>query len=149
MSNRADATPEASSETIRKVMQGNRSTETKPEIRLRRALHAEGLRYRKNSRPEEQLRCEADIVFGPSRVCVFVDGCFWHGCPEHFDLPKSNVDWWREKIARNKSRDARQTRLLEEQGWTVLRYWEHDVLSDRLPALVHAVADHVRGRAEE
>src|ERR1700743_2121048 len=93
----------ASSKTVRRVMQGNRSRDTKPEMAVRRAVHALGLRYRVCSRPLPLARRTADIVFRKTRVVLFVDGCFWHGCPEHHTHPKVNADYWKDKIARNKA----------------------------------------------
>lgn len=107
-------------------MQSNRGRDTKPELAVRRALYAGGLRYRVNYRPEPSLRSTADIVFTRARVAVFIDGCFWHGCPEHYQRPGSNRDYWDPKIARNRERDAETVERLRESGWTVLRYWEHE-----------------------
>lgn len=93
---------------------------------VRRRLHAAGLRYRVDFKPERSLPRRADIVFTRRRVAVFIDGCFWHGCREHRTLPKVNQHFWREKIAANVSRDIDTTQRLEAAGWTVLRFWEHD-----------------------
>jgi len=103
-----------------------RTWDTDPELRLRRVLHSQGLRYRANRRPLAALRCRPDIVFGPARVAVFVDGCFWHGCPAHASWPKSNGEWWRQKIQRTRDRDAETTRELLASGWLVMRVWEHE-----------------------
>jgi DNA mismatch endonuclease (patch repair protein) len=119
--------PSASSLKTRHVMQANRSRDTAPEVRLRRLLFASGLRFRKNCRPEPTLRCKADIVFPRPRVCVFIDGCFWHSCPRHFKLPKTNAAWWAEKMHANVQRDGRQTRTLKGRGWCVIRLWEHEL----------------------
>lgn len=111
-------------------MQANRSRDTKPEIQLRAALHRAGLRFRKDVRPLAVGKCaKADIVFSRAKVCIFIDGCFWHGCPRHFAVPKSNRAWWSEKVADNRLRDRRKTRQLRRAGWTVLRFWEHDLLN--------------------
>ena len=93
---------------------------------LRRALWARGLRYRVDRAPLPGIRRRADIVFGPARVAVFVDGCFWHSCPQHATLPRSNRDWWKEKLAVNVERDRDTDSKLSEAGWTVLRVWEHE-----------------------
>lgn len=123
-------------------MQGNRSQDTKPERDVRAALHALGLRFRKNTRPVSDIACRADVVFGPARVAVFIDGCFWHGCPVHGRTPKDPGGYWAAKLARNRDRDLRNTAALEAAGWEVLRYWEHES-----PAEVAArVADRVRAR---
>jgi DNA mismatch endonuclease (patch repair protein) len=115
-------------------MQGNRSRDTSPELALRAALHARGLRYRIHYRPVPGVRCTADIAFTRARLAVFVDGCFWHACPEHFVPSKSNVEYWTEKIERNRSRDRANDTLLSQQGWRVLRVYEH-------VAVDHAVRD--------
>ncbi len=107
-------------------MRANRSRDTQPELRVRSLVHKDGLRYRVNTRPLTKLRRTADMVFGPARVAVFLDGCFWHKCPQHFVSPQSNTDYWREKIARNVVRDAETVRLLEDEGWVALRFWEHE-----------------------
>ncbi|GAB4100925.1 very short patch repair endonuclease [Sinomonas halotolerans] len=116
----------ASTPAIRRTMLGNRSRDTAPELSVRRAVHAMGLRYRVAMRPEKALRRTADLVFTRARVAVFIDGCYWHGCPEHYIEPARNVDYWRPKIARNRERDAETTQLLTEAGWTVLRFWSHE-----------------------
>lgn len=108
-------------------MQGNRAANTVPELRIRRELFRLGLRYRVNTRiitPEARIR--ADIVFPRQRVAVFVDGCFWHGCPDHGTKPSQNRTYWDAKIARNQQRDAAYTRALLDDHWTVIRAWEHD-----------------------
>ena len=135
--------PAASSEVIRKVMQSVPSRDTGPEVALRRQLHARGLRFRKDSRPEPDIRCKADIVFTRARVCVFVDGCFWHGCPQHFTPPKTNTEWWLEKIEDNIRRDREQTRRLQENGWIVLRFWEHEVANSAVDVIAEYVAQTV------
>lgn len=103
-----------------------RTRDTDPEITLRRLLHREGLRYRLDFRPLPALRRRADIVFTRARVAVFVDGCFWHGCPQHPSWPKTNATWWREKIERNRERDLETSARLRADGWLVLRVWEHE-----------------------
>src|SRR4051812_3202416 len=101
-------------------MRANRSRDTNPEVSVRRGLHARGLRYRVHLKPVPGLRCEADVVFARERVAVFVDGCWWHGCPEHWAPPKANRDWWSSKIDLNVSRDRRNDRALAEAGWLVV-----------------------------
>jgi len=100
-------------------------SDTTPELCLRRALAALGLRYRVGVRPEPALRRHADVVFRRARVAVFVDGCFWHGCPRHFRGARCNAGWWKAKIAANRARDRATTTALRRQGWIVLRMWEH------------------------
>lgn len=107
-------------------MQGNKSRDTKPELALRRALHALGLRYRVCARPIPGLRRTADVVFRPARVAVELRGCFWHGCPEHYRPPASNNRYWSDKVARNVARDEDTARVLEADGWTLIVVWEHD-----------------------
>lgn len=107
------------------------------EVLLRRVLHANGLRYRVHRRPIDDLRREADIVFVSERVAVFVDGCFWHGCPQHATWPKNNADFWRNKIERNRDRDRDTDTRLVEAGWLPLRIWEHESV------------DSAAGRVEE
>jgi len=102
------------------------SRDTTPELLLRCRLHAQGLRYRVHRRPLPELRRTADIVFSRARVAVFVDGCFWHGCPEHGTAPKTNADWWAAKLARNAERDTETDALLADAGWSVVRVWEHE-----------------------
>ncbi|MFG2642772.1 very short patch repair endonuclease [Streptomyces sp. NPDC048370] len=104
--------------------QGRR--DTAPELAVRRLLHASGLRYRVNVPVPGMPRRTIDIVFGPAKIAVFLDGCFWHGCPEHATQPKANAEWWRTKLDKNMARDRETTQHLEAQGWTVLRFWEHE-----------------------
>jgi DNA mismatch endonuclease (patch repair protein) len=107
-------------------MQANRSRDTKPELALRRAAHALGLRYRVSARPLPAIRRTADMVFTKAKVAVFMDGCFWHGCPEHHTRSASNAEYWAEKVRRNRERDTETDRLLTEAGWIVIRIWEHE-----------------------
>ncbi|WP_128981589.1 very short patch repair endonuclease [Streptomyces roseicoloratus] len=113
-------------EATRSRMSRQRSHDTGVEMALRRSLHAAGFRYRVHRRPLKGVRREADIVFGPVKVAVFVDGCFWHGCPEHATWPKRNSGFWREKIEKNRARDANTDARLREAGWVALRVWEHE-----------------------
>jgi DNA mismatch endonuclease (patch repair protein) len=116
----------ASSAANRRSMLGNRNRDTSPEKALRSLVHAAGLRYRVAAKPLPGMRRTADLVFRPTRVAVFIDGCFWHGCPDHFVPPKTNPDYWREKIGRNMQRDKDTDARLAEAGWLVLRFWEHE-----------------------
>lgn len=125
----------ASSPTARKVMLGNRSRDTKPELAVRRLLHAAGLRYRVAHRPVAALRRTADVVFLRQRIAVFIDGCYWHACPIHRTAAKSNAEYWSSKLAGNVARDLDTNQRLEEAGWTVLRFWEHEdpvAVADRI-----------------
>jgi DNA mismatch endonuclease, patch repair protein len=133
--------PAASSPSVRRVMQAVKRQDTAAEILLRRRLHSAGLRFRKEVSPEPGLRCKADVVFPRQKVCVFIDGCFWHRCPAHFKLPRANSAWWGEKIQATVERDGRQQQLLESRGWTVLRFWEHCItptLVDEAVCLIEA-----------
>jgi DNA mismatch endonuclease, patch repair protein len=135
----------ASSESVRKRMQSTPQRDTPAELSLRRNLHAMGLRYRVDTKPLANSPRRADIVFRRARVAVFVDGCFWHGCPEHGSWPSANADFWREKIQANQKRDLDTNRQLEERGWLVLRVWEHE---DPKGAAQH-VARRVRARVDD
>jgi DNA mismatch endonuclease (patch repair protein) len=115
------SSPEASRRMARVRQRG-----TDVEIELRRALHALGLRYRLQVSLSKKPRRVADIVFIGARVAVFVDGCFWHGCPLHATWPKENAGFWRAKIEANRARDADTTRRLRELGWEVIRVWSHE-----------------------
>lgn len=118
----------ASSPGVRSRMQKQRSRDTGPEMELRRILHARGLRYRVDVQlPLEGVRRRADIVFGPARVAVFVDGCFWHGCPEHGNPNvRSNTWYWPAKIASNQARDVDTDARLAAAGWQSIRVWAHE-----------------------
>ena len=129
----------ASTPAARATMQANRGRDTGPELALRRAIHARGLRYFVNRRPEKTIRRTADIVFPRARVAVFVDGCFWHGCPEHHTVARANAQFWADKVAKNRARDAETDELLVARGWTVLRVWEHVPVDDAAAAVVTAV----------
>lgn len=119
--------PSPTSVSATAVMRANRKSDTKPEVRLRSALHRSGLRFRKNYRIRlDDNTIVADIVFTRARVAVFVDGCFWHACPEHGSTPGGpNAEYWRTKLEQNRQRDERQTEALEAAGWNVVRVWEH------------------------
>lgn len=116
-------------------MQDQRARDTAPELAVRRLVHAAGLRYRVDRAPLPALRRRADLVFGPARLAVFIDGCFWHGCPEHGTRPKTNQQWWAAKLDRNRQRDRDTDERLLAAGWQVLRIWEHEP-PDRAAALI-------------
>lgn len=107
-------------------MQSNRGRDTRPEVALRSAVHALGLRYRVNTRPLSDLRRTADLVFRKAMVAVFVDGCFWHGCPQHHTAARTNASFWADKVDVNRRRDRETDHLLVESGWVSLRVWEHE-----------------------
>ena len=132
----------ASSPASRKVMQGNRSRDTSPELAVRRRLHAAGLRFRVAHRPEPGLNRTADIVFTKQRIAVFIDGCYWHACPKHRTVARTNASYWSEKLARNVARDADTTSQLQDAGWTVLRFWEHEDPETVATAVAVAVWGH-------
>ena len=116
-----------------------RRRDTAPELELRSELHRRGLRYRVDRRPLKGVPSRADLVFGPAKVAVYVDGCFWHSCPEHGTMPRSNEAFWQEKLARNQARDAAVNEALAAAGWTVVRVWEHeeiDAAADRVESAV-------------
>jgi DNA mismatch endonuclease (patch repair protein) len=132
--------PFASSEPVRRKMQAQRTRDTAPELRLRRTLHGMGLRYRVDEQPLPDLRRKADLVFRGARLAVFVDGCFWHGCPEHGRREHRVNDWyWPEKIERNRQRDADTDARLAAAGWTVVRVWEHEPTEAAARVIAHAV----------
>jgi DNA mismatch endonuclease (patch repair protein) len=116
--------------------------DTDPEMAVRRLLYAAGLRYRLQRRVPGMARRTIDIAFPGLRIAVFMDGCFWHGCPQHATSPKANASWWRTKLDKNVARDIETTQHLEQAGWVVLRFWEHEA-----PTVVaERIADEI-GRA--
>jgi DNA mismatch endonuclease (patch repair protein) len=114
-----------SKEKRSELMSAIRSKNTKPEVALRKTLFAKGCRYRIH-----YGALKIDIAFPKKKVAIFVDGCFWHGCPLHSHLPKSNKEYWVPKLTKNKIRDIETTKQLENEGWLVLRFWEHELKSD-------------------
>lgn len=132
--------PAPSSDAARRVMQGNRRRDTRPEMRIRRALHALGYRYRVDRAPLPSLRRRADIVFTRQRVAVFVDGCFWHRCPRHGTSPRSNAEYWQAKIARNVERDRETDADLRDSGWRVVRVWEHEPVGEAVDRVIAALS---------
>jgi DNA mismatch endonuclease (patch repair protein) len=123
-------------------MRANRRRDTTPELALRSALHKTGARYRVDYpvRPPNSRPIRPDIVFTARRIAVFVDGCFWHGCPIHGTTPATNRDYWQSKIMTNRERDLRTTAALKADGWTVLRFWEHDEPNVAVGQILEAVA---------
>lgn len=125
-------------------MKAVRRRGTLPELELRSALHRRGLRYRVDVAPVPGFRRRADVVLSRARIAVYVDGCFWHSCPEHATTPKSNREWWEEKLAANVARDRKTDRDLAELGWAVVRVWEHEDMeaaAERIVAL-HSARRH-------
>ena len=144
----AETTSWASSPGVRRNMKANKGRDTSPEMAVRRAAHALGLRYRVSTRPVATLRRTADLVFVKAKVAVFVDGCFWHGCPQHHTVAKTNAEFWAAKVRRTKERDAETNRLLAIAGWSVVRIWEHDDPVDaavRLATLVRGARSSLDG----
>ena len=122
-------------------MRANRRTDTKPELALRRALHGRGYRYRKDYRLDlaNGARVRPDIAFTARRVAVFVDGCFWHVCPEHGTRPAANTWYWDPKRSRNVQRDRAADQALAAAGWQVVRVWEHETLEAAVTAVIDAL----------
>lgn len=130
-------------EARRAVMRANRRRDTGPERQLRSALHRAGLRFRVDMpiRPSGGRPVRPDVVFPRRKIAVYVDGCFWHGCPVHWTKSRTNAPYWDEKVAANRERDARITAALEGDGWKVVRFWEHDDMQEaarRVEALARA-----------
>ncbi|MFE7761913.1 very short patch repair endonuclease [Streptomyces sp. NPDC057438] len=126
------------------------SKDTAAELAVRRLLHAAGLRYRVEFPVPGMARRRIDVAFTRAKVAVLIDGCFWHGCPEHATQPKSNAEWWRTKLDRNMARDRETTEHLTAAGWTVLRFWEHEAPEEvavRVSATVERrLAEGTKGR---
>jgi len=122
-------------EAKRRAMSRQRRRDTGPELAVRRRLHALGYRYRVDRRPLPDLRARGDLVFTRARVVVFVDGCFWHRCPQHATSPRHNGEWWRAKLDANVARDRATDRRLGEAGWRVVRIWEHELKTKPMEAL--------------
>lgn len=123
---RGSKSPKPLSDVIRRRMETARQRDTAIELELGRELRSLGLSFESNVAPMAGSRSRPDLLFTAARIGVFVNGCFWHGCPEHGTWPKHNADWWRSKIEANRARDARTDMALAGAGWVVLRYWEHD-----------------------
>lgn len=127
--------------TRRRIMQANTRRDTKPELALRSLLHRAGARFRVDFpiRPGGGRPVRPDVVFPRRRVAVYVDGCFWHNCPIHGTRPATNREYWDAKLDANRERDARTTRALEADGWTVLRFWEHEEPADAAEVVLTAI----------
>jgi len=123
--------------------------DTLPELAIRSELHRRGLRFRVDRPPVPGVRSRADVVFGPARVAVYIDGCFWHSCPEHGTRPKANAEWWEQKLRRNRERDAETDRILREHGWEVVRIWEHEDPSEAAERLEDILRMRQRSSADD
>jgi len=115
--------------------------DTPPELEIRRRLFKKGLRYRVDYPVMAKPRRRGDIVFPRLKLAIFVDGCFWHGCPIHGTWPKSNADFWRKKIEANQARDIDTNERLREQGWLVLRFWEHESPDEVVDRIIDVVEE--------
>jgi DNA mismatch endonuclease (patch repair protein) len=141
------STVEPSSPGVSARMSRQASRDTKPEVAVRQLLHAAGYRFRVNARVPDMPRRTIDIAFTRVKVAVMIDGCFWHGCPVHATQPKSNAQWWREKLDRNMARDRETTEHLAAAGWAVLRFWEHEA-PNGAAELVAAAVEQRRAQNE-
>lgn len=126
----------ASSAAARATMRANRGRDTGPELRIRRALHALGYRYRVDHPLVIDRRRRGDIVFTRRQIAIFIDGCYWHGCTEHHVAPRANGAFWRAKISANRQRDRDTDARLRAAGWTVVRHWEHEETEEVVANLV-------------
>jgi len=139
-----------SPETRSRIMSAIRSVNTRPELAVRRAVWARGLRYRIHDR---SVPGTPDLSNRSRRVAVFVDGCFWHACPRCYREPRSNVEFWRAKISRNRERRAKVRRMLRVDGWLVVQAWEHEVIrspervAGRVERAFQAAGPRRKGRA--
>ncbi|WP_436980044.1 very short patch repair endonuclease [Streptomyces sp. enrichment culture] len=131
--------PVPSSPAVSSRMSQQGRQDTAQEVAVRKLLYAKGLRYRLQRKVPGMARRTIDIAFPGPRVAVFLDGCFWHGCPTHATSPRANADWWRAKLEKNVARDNETTAHLRASGWTVLRFWEHEPPE----ACAEAIADAV------
>ena len=122
----ATGVPVPSSPGVSDRMSRQRRRDTRPEVAIRKLLHARGLRFRVTLPVPGMTRRSIDIAFTKARVAVFVDGCFWHVCPVHATSPAANSQWWADKLAKNQARDVATDQHLRDLGWTVVRIWEHE-----------------------
>lgn len=134
----------ASSPAIRESMLGNKSRDTKPELIVRRYLHASGLRYRVHTRPIKDWNRRADIVFPRAKIAIFINGCYWHGCYKHYKEPKTNTAYWSQKIKRNVERDSETYARLRKAGWLVIKVWEHEDLNEKASKITGLIRRRLR-----
>lgn len=130
--------PKPISESVSRAMHSMPEHSTGPEMAVRRMLHQRGLRYRVQYPVPGVPRRTIDIAFPGRKIAVFIDGCFWHGCSDHRNIPAHNRDWWQNKIIQNRSRDKDTDEKLRNAGWLVFRYWEHDSV-ERIVSEIHEV----------
>jgi DNA mismatch endonuclease (patch repair protein) len=138
--------PAPSGPDVTRRMKGTPQRDTPAELALRSRLHECGYRYRVDANPIPGVRRRADVVFARARVAVFVDGCFWHSCPEHGTWPRANAEWWRAKIHANVTRDRDTDSQLGAAGWLVVRVWEHEPAERATRRVANAVARRLRSR---
>lgn len=146
-----------SADAVRRRMQATKRRDTAPEMALRRELHRRGLRYRVDMPLPGIARRRADVLFSRKRVVVFVDGCFWHSCPQHATVARTNAQFWADKLARNVGRDRDTDERLQRNGWTVIRVWEHEdpvAAADRVQRALSddstgPTATHARAKTQE
>lgn len=140
--------PVPSSAAVSRQMRRQRERDVPRELVIRRALFREGYRYRVHAKVVPGTRREADLAFPGARVAVFLDGCFWHGCPEHGSVPKANNAWWATKLEDNRRRDRDSERRLADAGWTTVRVWEHEPVEAALARIASALPGPRRSARE-
>jgi DNA mismatch endonuclease (patch repair protein) len=145
MAEKRKGVPAASSPEALHRMQSTRRRDTAAEVALRKVLHRLGLRYRIDRKPLPDLRRKADVLFRKAKVAVYVDGCFWHGCPLHATWPRQNARFWRDKIETNRRRDADTDHHLLAAGWAPLRVWEHEEPQEAARRIALVVRARLRG----
>ena len=136
--------PTAISAKVSGAMRSMPEHSTGPEMAVRRLLFSMGLRYRIQYPVPGVPRRSIDIAFPGKKIAVFIDGCFWHGCKEHRNIPAHNRDWWKDKIDQNRSRDRDTDEKLREAGWTVFRFWEHDVVEMIVERVMGAITVEIK-----
>lgn len=139
--------PEPRDSQTRRRFQRQKRVDTAPELALRRELHRRGRRYRVDRVVLPGFRRRADLVFTRQQVAVFVDGCYWHACPEHGTLPRTNRNWWDQKLSRNVARDRDTDRRLRDAGWVIVRVWEHENPLDAADRVETVLQQRQRARA--
>lgn len=140
--------PTAKSDAVSDAMRRMPTRSTGPEIAIRKELFKRGLRYRVQYPVPGYSRRSIDIAFPGTKVAVFIDGCFWHGCKAHRNIPEHNRAWWEEKIESNRARDRETDAHLRTLGWEVLRYWEHDSQDDIIPKVIQVVLERKTKRRD-